>query len=140
MTGRRRNRGLSLVELMVAMLILAVGFLAVLSIFPTAFISVHQSKNHLIGSQLAQAYMDTERAKAFNSMAGATTVDQKTVVVNGVSHQVPFATVVTINPSGVSGINKATITVTTQWQQPLHGGGTNVRSVTLEAARTRGIL
>ena len=140
--GRERRSGFSLIELLFAVAILASGFLLVLGMFPASFRGVHQGKYHLVGSQLAQAYMDRERSKSFASMATGSYTDRYTTVVNGVSQVNVYTTIVTVRPNPPVNENKATIQVQTQWMQPEVTGNQQwnssmVRNITIESTRTR---
>jgi len=132
-----RGPGFSLVELMLAIVVLASTFMLLMGMFPISFRSVHQGKFHVTASQLAQAYMDRERCKPFTSMVTGTYTDRLAVVVNGVTSPAVYTTVVTIRPSPVGTANKAVILVQTQWVQTEVTGTTTARSVTIESSRTR---
>lgn len=138
----KRSPGFSLIELLFAVAILASGFLLVLGMFPASFRGVHQGKYHLVGSQLAQAYMDRERSKSFGSMETRSYSDRYTTVVNGVQQFSIYTTIVTVRPNLPATANKATIQVQTQWMQPEVTGNQQwnnsmVRNITIESTRTR---
>ncbi len=134
-----RGPGFSLVELMLAIVLLASTFLLLMGMFPISFRSVHQGKFYVTGSQLAQAYMDQERCKPFTSMESTDDpiVDRLAVVVNGVTSPAIYETVITVLPNDLSTANKATITVQTNWRQTEVTGTTTTRTVTIQSSRTR---
>jgi uncharacterized protein (TIGR02598 family) len=132
-----RGAGFSLVELLLAVAILASAFLLVMGMFPISFRGIHQGKHQVIAAQLAQAYMDRERTRPFTSMSNGTYTDRVSVVVNGVTSATTYTTAVTIRPSPVGTANKAVLMVQTQWLQAEVTGTTQARSVTIESSRTR---
>lgn len=132
-----RAPGFSLVELLMAVAILASAFLLVMGMFPISFRGIHQGKHQVIASQLAQAYMDRERTRPFTSMTNGTYTDRISVVVNGVMSTTTYTTTVTIRPSPVATANKAVLMVQTQWVQEEVTGSSQARSVTIESSRTR---
>lgn len=132
-----RGPGFSLVELLLAIVVLASAFMAIMGMFPISFRSIHQGKHHVVASQLAQTYMDLERCKPFTTMATGTYTDRMTVVVNGQTSTTTYTTVVTVRPSPIGTANKAVILVQTQWVQAEVSGTSTARSVTIESTRTR---
>ncbi len=132
-----RAPGFSLVELLMAVAILASAFLLVMGMFPISFRGIHQGKHQVIASQLAQAYMDRERTRPFTSMTNGTYTDRISVVVNGVMSATTYTTTVTVRPSPVATANKAVLMVQTQWVQEEVTGSSQARSVTIESSRTR---
>lgn len=129
--------GFSLIEILFAVAILSVGFLLVLGMFPTSFVGIRQGRDHMVATSLAQYYMDAERSKPFDQMAGNTYSDRMTAMVNGQTSVDTYTTVVDVAPVPDSTTEKVTITVTTQWSQVRPGGGTFVRSVQMQADRAR---
>ena len=132
-----RRAGFSLVELLLAVAILASAFLLVMGMFPLSFRGVHQGKHYVIASKLAESYMDVERTKSFPTMANNTYTDTVPVVVNGVQSAATYTTVVTVQPNPAGTASKAVITVQTQWVQEEVTGSTTARSIILESTRAR---
>lgn len=135
----RRRSGFSLIEILFAVAILASGFLLVMGMFPTSFRGVHQGKHRLVANQLAQAYMDRERSKSFNTMSSTVYNDNYTTVVNGVSSSAAYRTTVRVTPGSgtLAASNKALIEVQTEWVQTEVTGQNAARSVQMSSTRTR---
>jgi prepilin-type N-terminal cleavage/methylation domain-containing protein len=132
-----RVAGFNLIELLIAVAILASAFLLVMGMFPLSFRGIHQGKHQVIAAQLAQTYMDAERTKPFTSMSNGTYTDRVPIVVNGVKSTTTYTTVVTVSPSSLNNANKAVLMVQTQWLQTEVTDTVQARSVTIESSRTR---
>lgn len=71
-----RPRGLSLIEVVFAASLLAVVFMILLSIFPTAMFSVRQTEHRLVASGIAQAILDECRSGPFLLLEENAEIDQ----------------------------------------------------------------
>ncbi len=141
--ARRRNlQGLSLIELLIAFSILATGILFVIGTFPAGYAAVGKGRAMLMATQLAQAYMDEELGKAYDSMTlNQDLVVERSLTVLGNSIPTPFNVSVSVVPDSATLQNstKATIRVVVSWNQPaaVPGGTPTVRYVRLETTRLR---
>lgn len=61
-----RRRGLSLLELMIALAVFAVAFLMLLSVFPTAARAVRQGEDRMVATFLADRRLEELRAADFD--------------------------------------------------------------------------
>lgn len=77
------RRGFSLIEVVFAASILAVVFMILLSIFPTAMLSVRQTEHRFVAGGIAQAILDECRSGPFSLLADDQDVDETTVGVLG---------------------------------------------------------
>jgi hypothetical protein len=65
----RRRRGLSLVEITLALGLLASGFLTVLGVFPVGMSALRQSEGVVLATDLAQKELEALRALPYESLA-----------------------------------------------------------------------
>src|SRR6476469_3934271 len=63
--ARRRTAGFSLIEVMVALVVLAIGIFAIVRIFPGGFQSILRTSEMTQGTGLAQEAMDAEKQRSF---------------------------------------------------------------------------
>lgn len=63
-----RRRGLSLLELMVALAVFAVAFLMLLAVFPTAARAVRQGEDRMVATFLAERRLEELRAADFDTV------------------------------------------------------------------------
>jgi len=73
------RRGFSLIEVVFAASVLAVVFMILLSIFPTAMFSVRQTEHRFVAGGIAQAILDECRSGPFSFLATDQDVDETTV-------------------------------------------------------------
>lgn len=71
MRAFRRPSGLSIMELIVALCLIMVGFFTFFSVFSTSAQHAVQTQNRAAANMLAQSYMDDFRAHTFGSPAPA---------------------------------------------------------------------
>lgn len=140
---RVRNRGFSLIEVLMAMVVLAVAFLALIQIFPSAYLTVYRSKDQLVAVQLAQCFMDETRAGPYALMAASAQYDIPVEsVMNDVTTSVTYHVVVDVSPVSPAGStlpnsDLARIRVSVQWPQKSASGFVLLRSVRAESSRLR---
>lgn len=60
--------GVALAEILMGITILAVTFLALIQVFPTAYSAADQSGDVLTATHLAQGYMDREMARNYDNL------------------------------------------------------------------------
>jgi len=73
-----KQRGLSLIEVIFTASLLAIVFMVLLSIFPTAMFSVRQTEHRLTANGIAGAILDGCRSGPFTNLATDQTVDLTT--------------------------------------------------------------
>lgn len=140
---RTQKRGFSLIEVLIAMVVLAVAFLALIQIFPSAYLTVYRSKDQLVAVQLAQCYMDETRALPYAQMASSAQYDIPVEsVMNDVTTSVTYHVVVDVSPASPAGVpladsDLARIRVLVQWPQKSASGFVLLRSVRAESSRLR---
>lgn len=66
-----RRRGLSLLELMIALAVFAVAFLMLLAVFPTAARAVRQGEDRMVATFLAERRLEELRAADFDTLVDA---------------------------------------------------------------------
>ena len=109
----RRNRGFSLVEALVAMVVLLFMFLAMLSVVPFGFSSVQSNSIHVQAVAVAQQYLDDERNALLHAIA------------------MPTATTAPIDPgqsfmaNGVTNTNYGNFTITPDGCTTVQNAGTS---------------
>jgi len=79
----RGPRGVSLIDVVFTASLLAVVFMILLSIFPTAMFSVRQSEHRLVAAGIAQAILDECRSGPFARLASNAVADAGTPGVLG---------------------------------------------------------
>lgn len=102
MIWNKTHKGMSLIEVLVAIAILSTGFLLILGMFPTSFSGIKHGKNVYYASALGQRKLEEMKGlgidgiRALNTAAydGGGTVqagtDTMTSMVNGVTQTTPF--------------------------------------------------
>lgn len=110
------KNGLSILELIIALSILATGFLMILGMFPTSFSAVKQGKNIVFSTEFSQGLMDNISSLSFDaygiSSSGSTVLNS---MVNGVNTSTNFIYNITAAPDTQSAVQNAsikTITIT----------------------------
>ena len=73
-----RPRGMTLIEVIFTASLLALVFMVLLSIFPTAMFSVRQTEHRLTANNIAQAVIDECRSGPFARLVADATVDKTT--------------------------------------------------------------
>lgn len=73
-----KRRAMTLVEVIFTASLLAVVFMVLLSIFPTAMFSVRQTEHRLTANNIAQAVLDACRSGPFSQLVNDQTVDLTT--------------------------------------------------------------
>lgn len=147
---RRKNRAFSLIEVLMAITVLAVTFLALIQVFPSAYLTVYRSKDQLVALQLAQSYMDETRAMPYTAMPEKTQSFNVPVesIMNDVSSTVTFNVQVQATgfkvpegktPVALDDSDMAQIRVVVGWNQKSSSGYTLQRSVRAESTRLRDI-
>lgn len=109
------KKGFSLIELMIALFILAVSYLCILGVFPVSMRGVKQGKDILFATHLAQQQME----KAVYQCGGDDFLDyglsitngtaSLTSVVNNVTTITDFTYSVTFSPDTQAAVDAATI-------------------------------
>lgn len=66
----RKNEGMSLIEILVALIVFAIGILAVVRIFPGGMFTVKQTENATLASRLAQAELERWKSRSENLPLG----------------------------------------------------------------------
>ncbi len=116
------HRGLSLVELLIAMAILAVGLLGIMTAFPTAYVDVVASGGESKATAYAQQKLEELKNQPFNPGPVTSTDSLETGVFNR-------SWTITQEPGTIAPNRLARITVTVTW------GGSRPQTVTLETMR-----
>ena len=90
MLTRRKIRGLSLLELLVAVGVFAVAFVMLLTVFPTAARAVRQGEQYLNATFLAERRLEEVRALDFDTVADADSTETMGTTNLGVSSSVAY--------------------------------------------------
>lgn len=80
---KRRARGVSLVELMMAMGLLASGFLMVAGMFPTGLTALKKGESVLLATHLAQREMEKVKSTAYTSIASYSFTENLALTATG---------------------------------------------------------
>lgn len=130
-----RQRGINLIEVLIAFVVLAVAFLGLIEVFPSAYMASTQAKDMMIATQLAQTYLDEEMAMDFDDLANRTLSEEMANTSQGAATKSVYDVTVQIDPPVTPTVNKVRITVFVTYQT--RGG--IPRPVRLESSRTRTI-
>ena len=113
-----RRRGISLIDVVFTASLLAVVFMILLSIFPTAMFSVRQSEHRLVAGGIAQAILDECRAGPFSHLASDQSVDLTTTgalgdILRRSNHKgddgMEYVPTLTVAPSPTSTVPRSTL-------------------------------
>lgn len=88
------NRGTSLVEVLVVMVVLAVGILTVIQMFPAGFSALKAAESQTIATRLAQQELERWKSMAANLPDGIVPVDESGNVINNQDPGPPFEGVI----------------------------------------------
>ncbi len=104
----RKERGFSLLEVLVAVSILAVAILAAASMFPTAYTNMNRSGVDTVAVTLAQQRFEWLRNQAYTAaaLAAGTTTESSISGYSGYSR-----TTLIQDNSPISGLKRITVTV-----------------------------
>ncbi len=136
---RRDQAGFTLLEVMVAMVLLAIGMSAL------GVAQVHSLRQAASGKQMTQAmYLAEAQMELFHAMSDAAGVFQAPAATNDPTNPIQVAT----GPDDLTAYNRrwniqpdvpalglTTITVQVDWVNPLAAPGTGVRTVTLQSIK-----
>jgi prepilin-type N-terminal cleavage/methylation domain-containing protein len=131
---RHDSRGFSLIELLLGLTIFTTAFLMILGIFPSSMKALHQGRQILLATHVAQSQLETYMAgKGFGDLAvGTYTPSSPTILstVNGSPEVMSYSTQIVV--SVVSSDLKDVRCLVT-WQESIPGQTTSlVRYVSLE--------
>lgn len=126
---RRARLGLSMLDVVFTASLLAVVFMVLLSLLPTALLSTRQTEHRLLAGSLAVAILDECRSRPFELIASDQVVDLTTAGALGdilrrsprkADDSVEFAPVLTVGPCPHSGAPRnslAQLSVTVRWRE-----------------------
>lgn len=122
----RRSRGLTLIECIIATFLLAVGFVAVASVFPLAYRGAVLDANHVTALQCASEVLAGVRNTPYGSVPPARVTQPMTVstIVEGVARKTDFLPIVTFARGGQSAQIQAACDVaivTVRWTEGTGG-------------------
>lgn len=138
----KSKKGLSLLEVLVAVTLLGISMFFILGAFPISLRGISDAQNIYLATQVARAQLDYAREKGYDwivgphtppELGGNITVNQTR---NGVSTSMAFqwqmTTSVVPPPDGPPGGGMAQIDVSVSWQQPGASGthGSSLRETT----------
>jgi Tfp pilus assembly protein PilV len=138
--GRAAERGLTLIEMLISMVLLLFALLAMLAVVPFGFSSVETSSIQVQAVAIGQQYLEDERNALLQAglmPASATTPiyagesftnDGKADTNYGNFSVTPDGCTTVIDPSSLSGVNVYQCSVTVSWRQSLV-----TRSVTVQS-------
>jgi len=99
-----REKGITLMDAMISVTILAIGFLMILTVIPGTGVFIKNSENKLIAKQLAQTYLELYASPQhwadINKTAGfsVTRTEPVTTTVNGRISSMTYTVYVTSSP------------------------------------------
>ncbi|MCK5244370.1 MAG: prepilin-type N-terminal cleavage/methylation domain-containing protein [Desulfobacterales bacterium] len=104
------NKGFSLLEVLVAMLILSIGLLTTAALTVGIIQGNGLSKKHTTATTLAREQMEDIRRRGYSGMPAITSTEDYNTIINYPSHKR-----VTETSANDPGLNMKTITVTVYW-------------------------
>jgi prepilin-type N-terminal cleavage/methylation domain-containing protein len=129
-----RRKGFSLIELLLGLTIFSTAFIMILAVFPTSVKAMHQGRQVLLATHIAQGQMETFlNGKTFATLADGSytpTTPSMISMVNGQTEVMSFTTQIVV--STVSA-NLKDVRCQVTWQESIPGQITSmVRYVNLE--------
>ncbi len=131
-----QKNGFTLIEAMVALVVISIGLVIVLQVFPTGFSVEKNSQLETQATILAQEKIESLLAKSFSELSIATTMESplptpfqrfiRTTRVSFVDSNLGESAIATL-------LKK--IEVTVSWQSPLRFGSKEVKLITLFAEK-----
>lgn len=112
MRGVRRTQGFSLIEVIVALTLLAVVINLLFNLFPTSILGLRQAEHQIAADSLARSLIETQRAQPFSQMVPLPPTDMDPVPGPG---GVVFQPTLEILDVGTSG-NTREVRVVVSWQ------------------------
>jgi type IV pilus assembly protein PilV len=112
---RGDNKGFSLLEVLVAMLILSIGLLTTAALTVGIIQGNGLSKKHTTATTLAREQMEDIRRRGYSGMPAITSTEDYNTIINYPSHKR-----VTETSAGEPGPNMNTVTVTVFWNYDNH--------------------
>jgi len=73
MVPRNSKRGFTLIEIAIALLILGVGFVGILSLFPVGFEATSRANNLTVATMLAQGILESAKLAGYDNVDGMAT-------------------------------------------------------------------
>ncbi|MEW6280940.1 MAG: hypothetical protein AB1758_20160 [Candidatus Eremiobacterota bacterium] len=132
-----RRRGINLIEVLIAFVVLAVAFLALIEVFPSAYMASAQAKDMMVATQVAQAIMDEEMTRSFDQLANrGPIIEQISMTSYGQPVITDYQVMVQVTPPVTPAVTKVRIMVNVQYRIKGANGGM-LRFVQLESSRTR---
>lgn len=115
-----RHKGLSLLEVLIAMVVMLIGSLFLLGMFPMSNSAIAKSRNTYLATELAQTKLESWFQKGYVTIQGSPTIlEQGTKSLqagyNGVSNNQTFSYTITHSQMISGGIEQVTALV--QWGQ-----------------------
>ncbi len=117
----RMAKGFSLVEVLIASAILAVGLMGLASMFPTAYTNVDRSGDQTVGVTLAEQQLELLRNRSYIALAAGTTTE---TAIPGYAGYTRTTTIQNDIPT--TGVKQVMVTVATP-------AGRNVQTMSLIA-------
>jgi len=104
----RRRRGFLLIELMIAMFVFTVAFLALLGTFPSSIASVNQARDEVYMTHIARQQLEYVLSKPFTTASLSTSgVVSKVATVNNVVTVTNYNYALTVTPDTTGGLEAA---------------------------------
>lgn len=127
-----RRRGFSLIECVVATFVLAVGFVAVASIYPMAHRGASVNANHVAAMQIASGVLAHIRSAPYGSTVSETCLSPETLVmvIEGTPGAVTFSKEVTFQRGGSTADTNAVAdvaSVTVTWTEGTKASSEGIR-------------
>lgn len=113
---RSRRKGISLIELMIAIGLLASGFLMVIGMFPTGLVALKKSESLVLATDLAQRELERVKTTAYDSMASYEVDEELSLTASGTSITRRFTCAVQADTQLVAGRLREVI-VMVSWQE-----------------------
>ena len=130
--NKRKLKGITLIDALVSLVVLSLGFLMILSIFPISGVFIKSSENRLLAKQIAQTYLEYYSSPEHwtdTSTGGTLASGTKTVstIVNGKKSSIAFQWNASSSQSTAGGSSGELmdLLVTVTWREQYLGKSTS---------------
>lgn len=130
--NRRRRRGFSLIDLLIAFTVFSIAIVSALTIFPTTMKAIRKARLKVMATHMSQAAIESVVNNNFSAIVSSgPTPTVLTTIVNGSSESITYNT--TINVTTVVANSLVDVVVVVSWTD--NGVAQSITNETLIAAK-----